>query len=123
MAAERPVGKATASKVLRPFPVTPHRYVVGMKPGVYQGLLNRAGEWDDLRRWEGVTRMRAEAQDNASTHLDDPFFVAGVALDWGERSKRHADLALANSDPAHSDSSSRGHGRSTRRTRISTRRW
>ena len=167
MAAERPVGKATASKVLRPFPVTPHRYVVGMRPHVPQGLLDRAGEWDDLHRWERselgkdlcrlgltyceirdlipvpkgtlsywcrdirlseaqigeirartgpasrrgvpvntqwkrreeVTRMRAEAQDFASNHLDDPFFVAGVALYWGEGSKTHTDLALANSDP------------------------
>lgn len=46
-----------------------------------------------------VTRTRAEAQDFASDHLDDPFFVAGVALYWGEGSKTHADLALANSDP------------------------
>jgi hypothetical protein len=43
--------------------------------------------------------MRAEAQEFASDHLDDPFFVAGVALYWGEGSKTHADLALANSDP------------------------
>ncbi len=52
MAAERPVGKATASKVLRPLPVTPHQYVVGMRPDVPQDLLDRAGEWDDLHRWE-----------------------------------------------------------------------
>jgi hypothetical protein len=52
MAAGRPVGKATPSKVLRPIRVTPHRQVVTIKPDVPRGLLDRAAEWDDLHRWE-----------------------------------------------------------------------
>ena len=51
------------------------------------------------RRRKEVARIRAEAQDFASLLLRDPFFVAGVALYWGEGSKTHADLALADSDP------------------------
>ena len=167
MAAERPVGKATPSKVLRLLSVTPHRYVVCMRPDVPEALLERAFEWDDLHRWErselgkalrrlGLTygeirglipvpkstlsswcreirlteaqveeirirtspgsragipvntqwkrrreiaRMRTEARGFARARLDDPFFIAGVVLYWGEGSKTHGHLSVANADP------------------------
>ncbi len=31
--------------------------------------------------------------------MDDAFFIAGVALYWGEGSKTRSDLSLANADP------------------------
>lgn len=51
------------------------------------------------QRREEVERIRREARAFAERHLDDPFFVAGVVLYWGEGAKTHADLALANADP------------------------
>jgi hypothetical protein len=52
------------------------------------------------RRREEIDRIRAEARGFAEEHLDDPFFVAGVILYWGEGAKTGNNLILANSDPA-----------------------
>jgi len=35
----------------------------------------------------------------AEEHIDDAFFIAGVALYWGEGSKTRSDPSLANADP------------------------
>jgi hypothetical protein len=51
------------------------------------------------RRREEIDRIRAEARGFAVEHLDDPFFVAGVVLYWGEGAKTGGDLSLANADP------------------------
>jgi len=50
------------------------------------------------RRREEIVRIRGEAVRFAREHLDDPFFVAGVALYWAEGSKTRNDLSLPNSD-------------------------
>jgi len=139
-----------------------------MRPGVPQSLLDRAGEWDELHRWErselgkalrrlGLTygeirelipvpkgtlsdwcrdirlspeqiaaiesrsspssrkgipvdtqgrrrvelaQIRAEARVFAQRRLDESFFVAGVALYWGEGSKTRNSCSLTNADPA-----------------------
>ena len=52
------------------------------------------------QRREVVKRMRAEARVFARDHLDDPMFVGGVVLYWGEGSKTRNYLDLTNSDPA-----------------------
>jgi hypothetical protein len=52
------------------------------------------------RRREEIDRIREEARRFAMDHLDDPFFVAGVVLYWGEGAKTGSNLILANSDPA-----------------------
>jgi hypothetical protein len=51
------------------------------------------------RRREEVARLKADARRFALNHLDDPYFVAGVVLYWGEGSKTRADLSVANADP------------------------
>jgi hypothetical protein len=52
------------------------------------------------RRRKEIDRIREDARRFAEGHLDDPFFVAGVVLYWGEGSKTGANLIVANSDPA-----------------------
>ena len=51
------------------------------------------------RRREEIDRIRKEARLFALDHIDDSFFVAGVALYWGEGAKTGGDLSLANADP------------------------
>ncbi|GMQ85321.1 MAG: hypothetical protein BMS9Abin07_0887 [Acidimicrobiia bacterium] len=51
------------------------------------------------RRREEIDRIRKEARSFAEDHVDDPFFVAGVVLYWGEGAKTGSDLSLANADP------------------------
>ena len=51
------------------------------------------------RRRHEVAQLRANTRGFARRHLDDAFFIAGVALYWGEGSKAHAELSLSNSDP------------------------
>jgi len=93
-----PVPKATISSWCRDIELT-NAQVEEIRartgPGSRTGIPVNT-QW---KRREEVALMRAEAQDFASEHLGDPFFVAGVVLYWGEGSKTHADLALANSDP------------------------
>src|SRR5665811_495586 len=156
-----------AFEVLRPVPVIPRSYVVEMRPHVPPDLIDRAGEWDDLHRWErselgkalrrlgltygeirdiipvpkgtlsywcrdvrltidqiqsialrsspgsragvpvdtqwrrrgAIERIRADAQTFAETHIDDAFFVTGVALYWGEGAKTRNSCSLTNADP------------------------
>lgn len=52
------------------------------------------------RRREEIDRIRADARQFAKEHLDDPLFVAGVVLYWGEGAKTGSNLILVNSDPA-----------------------
>ncbi len=51
------------------------------------------------RRREEIERIREEARRFARNHLDDPLFVAGVVLYWGEGSKTGRDLSHVNADP------------------------
>ena len=51
------------------------------------------------RRRQEVDRLKSDARIFARDHLTDPFFVAGIVLYWGEGSKTHSDLSLANADP------------------------
>jgi hypothetical protein len=51
------------------------------------------------RRRQEIERIRVHARMFAEQHIDDTFFVAGVALYWGEGSKTRSDLSLANADP------------------------
>jgi hypothetical protein len=51
------------------------------------------------RRREEIERIREEARRFAEDHLDDPFFVGGVVLYWGEGAKTGGELSLANADP------------------------
>lgn len=52
------------------------------------------------RRREEIAAIRSEARAFGVSHLNDSFFVAGVALYWGEGSKTKRSLELSNSDPA-----------------------
>jgi hypothetical protein len=52
------------------------------------------------RRRLEVEAIRAEARTFAESHLDDPAFVGGVVLYWGEGAKTRSYLDLSNSDPA-----------------------
>jgi len=47
--------------------------------------------------------------------MDDAFFIAGVALYWGEASKTRSDLSLANANPRARVGSSIGRGSTTTR--------
>jgi len=51
------------------------------------------------KRCHEIERIRVDAQTFARQHIDDAFFVAGVALYWGEGAKTRSDLSLANADP------------------------
>lgn len=52
------------------------------------------------RRRAEVTRIRTAAREFARCHLDDPLFVAGTVLYWGEGAKTKQMLAVTNADPA-----------------------
>ncbi len=52
------------------------------------------------RRRLEVETIRSEARSFAESHLDDPVFVGGVVLYWGEGAKTRNYLDLTNSDPA-----------------------
>ena len=51
------------------------------------------------KRHEEIGRIVHEAMLFASNHLDDPFWVAGTVLYWGEGSKAVRRLELTNADP------------------------
>ncbi len=51
------------------------------------------------RRRAAIERIRADAQTFAETHIDDAFFVNGVALYWGEGAKTLNRCSLTNADP------------------------
>ena len=50
------------------------------------------------RRREEIVQIRDEARLFALDRLDDPFFVAGVVLYWGEGAKTGGDLSLVTLD-------------------------
>lgn len=52
------------------------------------------------KRREQIEGIRADAREFASSHLDDPLFVAGTVLYWGEGAKTRPRLAIANADAA-----------------------
>jgi hypothetical protein len=52
------------------------------------------------KRRAEVEQIRAGARVFAGEHLDDPLFVAGTVLYWGEGAKTNRFLALSNADPA-----------------------
>lgn len=51
-------------------------------------------------RRQRIHEIRTEARLFAVDHLDDPLFIAGVVLYWGEGAKTRNHLDLTNSDPA-----------------------
>ena len=51
------------------------------------------------RRHRVIEQIRVDARAFAERHADDAFFIAGVALYWGEGAKTNSDLSLANADP------------------------
>lgn len=51
------------------------------------------------RRHLEIEQIQDDARAFAERHADDAFFVAGVALYWGEGAKTNSDLSLANADP------------------------
>jgi hypothetical protein len=52
------------------------------------------------RRRMEIDRIRADARAFGEHRLYDPFFVAGVALYWGEGAKTRNSCSLTNTDPA-----------------------
>jgi len=58
---------------------------------------HRDTQW---RRRLEIKEIRADARMFALEHLEDPFFVAGVCLYWGEGAKTRNRCSLTNSDPA-----------------------
>jgi hypothetical protein len=52
-----------------------------------------------LRR-AAIARIRADAPARARDLAEEPLFVAGVVLYWGEGSKSRNDFLMANADPA-----------------------
>lgn len=52
------------------------------------------------RRRLEIEELEEEARRFALDHLDDPFWVAGTVLYWGEGSKTQRAHSLANADPA-----------------------
>jgi hypothetical protein len=57
----------------------------------------RDSQW---RRQLEIDRIETEARRFDLDHLNDPFWVAGTMLYWGEGSKTHRAHSLANADPA-----------------------
>jgi hypothetical protein len=51
------------------------------------------------KRHREIELIRAQAKLEAEHFVDDPHWVAGVALYWGEGFKTQAQLGMANSDP------------------------
>jgi hypothetical protein len=52
--------------------------------------------------WRGrreIETIRTDARVFGEQYMDDAFFIAGVALYWGEGSKTRSDLSQANADP------------------------
>jgi hypothetical protein len=57
---------------------------------------HRDTQW---RRRLEIEQIREQAATFAVSHLDDPFFVAGVCLYWGEGAKTTNQCSITNSDP------------------------
>lgn len=80
---------------------------IHLSPGHIEAIRDRSSPGSRIgipvntqwRRRQGIERIRAEAKVFADENIDDAFFVAGVALCWGEGSKTRSDLSLANADP------------------------
>jgi hypothetical protein len=68
--------------------------------GIRQRRGPRAGPRDtQWKRRLKVERIQAEARSQVNELVNDPFWVAGVVLYWGEGSKTKRSLALSNTDP------------------------
>lgn len=93
-----PVPKGTLSNWCREIRLSP-KQVAAIRdrsgPGSRIGIPVNT-QW---RRRQEIERIRIDALTFAGQHIDDAFFVAGVALYWGEGSKTRSDLSLANADP------------------------
>ena len=93
-----PVPKGTLSNWCREIRLSPEQIeaiVDRSSPGSRIGIPVNT-QW---RRRREIERIRTEARAFAERHIDDAFFIAGVALYWGEGSKTRSDLSLANADP------------------------
>jgi len=93
-----PVPKGTLSYWCRNIHLTPEQ-VEAIRERSGSG--SRAGIPVDTqhRRRSELAAIRIEAHSFAERHLDDAFFVAGVALYWGEGAKTVNRFSLTNADP------------------------
>jgi hypothetical protein len=94
-----PVPKATLSHWCREIRLS-HEQVAAI--AARTGPRSRRGVPVDTqhRRRKEIGRIRADARTFGEHHLGDPFFVAGVALYWGEGAKTKNSCSLTNADPA-----------------------
>jgi len=94
-----PVPKGTLSYWCRDVDLTPAQIAAirdRSDPGSRIGI---PVDTQHKRRHE-IERIRAEARTYAESHIDDAFFVAGIALYWGEGAKTRNSCSLTNADPA-----------------------
>jgi hypothetical protein len=91
-----PISKSTLSIWCRDVTLSPEQIAAiahrtGPRVGVHRDTQHR--------RRDEVLAIRAAARRCATALLQDPFFVAGVALYWGEGGKTKKVLAITNTDP------------------------
>jgi hypothetical protein len=79
---------------------------ITLSPAQVADIKARTGSRRDVprdtqrKRRAEIAQIRADARVFAGEHLQDPLFVAGTVLYWGEGAKTERLLTFANSDPA-----------------------
>lgn len=91
-----PVKKSTLATWCRDVPLTDDQIeAIKKRTGSVKGLPRDT----QRKRHEQVKRIRSLAMIEARWLIDDAIWSAGVALYWGEGSKTHRQLEMANADP------------------------
>ncbi len=94
-----PVPKATISSWCRDIRLSPGQ-IAAIKERSSAGARKGIPVDTQHRRRTQLNRIRADARTFSKQRLDDSFFVAGVALYWGEGAKTRNSCSLTNADPA-----------------------
>ena len=94
-----PVPKGTLSSWCRNIRLSPDQ-IAAIKERSSAGARKGVPVDTQHRRRTELERIRADARAFAAQRLDDSFFVAGVALYWGEGAKTRNRCSLTNADPA-----------------------
>lgn len=96
-----PVSKSTLSDWLKELPLTRGEKTALKRAtdrNITRGRIRAAGALRDLRL-ERERALHLVAAREYRSYREDPFFSVGIALYWGEGSKRHGGFAFTNSDP------------------------